>query len=160
MFFVIALSWVSDSVTEWFRTKHLSRINYLAGENDAGMRNEREVVRPRMGHSLARRRPDYLSRSCRVSSRSHLVQPRPRNNRVPSCRPIQNGLVTPSMPELEPGSGEGQSQSREQMCNERDGRPIKTSGCRQPADHGPMLLMADGGCTPGGHADMLEKSSS
>ena len=109
----------------------------LAGENDAGMRNEREVVRPRMGHSLARRRPDYLSRSCRVSSRSHLVQLRPRNKHVPSCRPIQNGLVTPSMPELEPGSGEGQSQSREQMCNERDGRPIKTSGCRQPADHGP-----------------------
>jgi len=41
------------------------------------------------------------------------------------------------MPELEPGSGEGQNHFNKQMFNERDGRPIKTSGCVQPADHGP-----------------------
>jgi hypothetical protein len=64
------------------------------------------------------------------------------------------------MPELEPGSGEGQNHFNKQMFNERDGRPIKTSGCGATGRPWPMLLMADGGYAPEGHADMLEKGSS
>ncbi|WP_319585256.1 hypothetical protein [uncultured Desulfobulbus sp.] len=64
------------------------------------------------------------------------------------------------MPELEPGSGEGQNHINKQMFNERDGRPIKPSGCGATGRPWPIMLTADGGYAPEGHADMLEKSSS
>jgi hypothetical protein len=42
------------------------------------------------------------------------------------------------MPELEPGSGEGQNHINKQMFNERDGRPIKTPTARNAAFPGSM----------------------
>lgn len=70
----------------------------------------------------------------------------------PRTVPFKTAWSCGGMPELEPGSGEGQNQIKEQMCNERDGRPIKTSGCKKAGRPWTMMLIAYGRCTPEGHA--------
>lgn len=135
-----ALSWVSESTTEWLCAKHLSRINHLAGKGDTGKSNERMepgrewatllLVGDRIPFAgLPGRKAGWL----RQAIASRVLE----TIAYPHAVPFKTAWSCRGMPELEPGSGEGQNHFVKQMCNERDGRPIKTYGCVQPADHGP-----------------------